>query len=399
MTHSPKQPAADAQPPLRVVCDHCGAELLADASDAGRKATCPDCHGQVAIPTVVDLKLRDEIAARAPGLSESPQQRREGLAKARTTFQLKDEIAVETKPFAAARAKGELAASSPSASPASTEPPLDYDLPEGHQARARFAGWLRRVILAVLALTVIVAFDAAYTAIRMRAQPSTLHDVLRSLWQAIRAIPDSLRLLSIPRAVDLATLGAFTPIERFSVAIIVLVFVGRLVVRSKLLDTMFVTTDRWAERSHGGLVYHFLALFLQVGLLAWAASIAQSEGGSDGLASALLGAYLFVSALWLMTLHLVSVDEHRNLASWALVDAISGLAVFVVVLWPGVTVLWTRAGATVVLCLANSAVALHLGAGFVFARRPKGWWWRKPLFMIASCAIVFVVACILACVR
>ena len=39
------------------------------------------------------------------------------------------------------------------------------------------------------------------------------------------------------------------------------------------------------------------------------------------------------------------------------------------------------------------------GGSFIFARRPKEWWWRKPLFLVASCAIVLAIAFILAVVR
>ena len=67
-------------------------------------------------------------------------------------------------------------------------------------------------------------------------------------------------------------------------------------------------------------------------------------------------------------------------------DLTFGLLIFLVVLWPGLTREWSRAGATAVLFLANSAVALHVGVSFVFARRPSRWWWHKPLSFVISLA-------------
>jgi hypothetical protein len=80
-------------------------------------------------------------------------------------------------------------------------------------------------------------------------------------------------------------------------------------------------------------------------------------------------------------------------------DLTFGLLIFLVVLWPGLTREWSRAGATAVLFLANSAVALHVGVSFVFARRPTRWWWHKPLSFLISLALLVAIALLLACSR
>lgn len=383
-----KEPSA----PIRVTCDHCGADLLADDRDAGKSGTCPDCGKSLTIPTAIDQEL-DALPQAAAGPAGRAREERRKL-------KLKDEIVVEegeTDGGPAQPAPAEEAPATSASVPSAAFPaPGVETAPEGHTSRAKLAGWLRRVIIVVLAFVLIEVFDAACTAVRMTPAVG-MHGVVGGIVKAVRAVPGSLRLLAVARPVE--NVGTFAPLERFVIAVVILVFIARLVVRSKLLDAIYVTTGRWAERTHGGLVYHFVSLLFQAGLLAWAASIVKTEAASDGMACGLLAAYLLVSAVWLITLHLVSADEYRDLASWAITDGVFGLGVFLVVLWPGLTVLWSRAGATAVLCLANSAVALHLGASFIFERRPRGWWWRKPLFLIGSSVIVLLVALFLACTR
>ena len=371
-----------ALPPIQVACDNCGADLLAEDRDAGRQANCPDCGATLTIPSPMDQELRQEIEE----LPEPPSE-----DKPKQKLQLKDEVDLETPDPDTKEDESQGTA-------AQTSQPMHGQdiIPDGHVTRAKLSGWLRRVILVVLALGIIQVFDTMLAAIRM-SPPMTLSDMVRAIGGSIAGLPSTLYLLGERRV--LGSIGVFTPLERFAVSVIILVFIARLVVRSKLLDTIYVTTFRWAERTHGGLVYHFLALLLQIGLLIWAASIAKLEAGTDGMACVLLAAYLFTSAVWLMSLHLVSTHEHRDLPAWAIVDGLFGIAVLLVVLWPGLTILWSRAGATVIVCLINSSIALHFGASFIFARRAPGWWWRKPLFLIASCVIVFLAALLLAIIR
>ncbi len=51
------------------------------------------------------------------------------------------------------------------------------------------------------------------------------------------------------------------------------------------------------------------------------------------------------------------------------------------------------------LFLANSATALHVGASFVFARRPRRWWWHKPISIVISAILLIVTAILMACAR
>jgi len=380
-----KSPENTPLPPIQVVCDNCGADLLAEDRDAGRRANCPDCGATLTIPGPMDQELRRDIA-------QLPETEKPSLApKAKEKLRLKDEDDLD---ISSPRAKN--GTISEAASQAAEPAAASETIVEGHVTRAKLSGWLRRVILVVLALGIIQVFDAMLMAIRM-SPPTTLRELLRAIATKIAAFPGLLHLLGERRV--LGEIGSFSNLERFAVGIVILVFIARLVVRSKLLDTIYVTTFRWAERTHGGLVYQFLILLLQTGLLVWAASVTKIEAATDGLACVLLAAYLLVSAVWLMSLHLVSTHEHRDLNKWAMVDGLFGLAILLVVLWPGVTILWSRAGAVVILCLINSAIASYFGASFIFARRSPGWWWRKPLFLIGSCAIVFLAALLLAILR
>ncbi len=193
--------------------------------------------------------------------------------------------------------------------------------------------------------------------------------------------------------------GVITAIERFVLGVAMLVFATRLIVRAKLLDAVYVTSERWRERTAAGLGLNFMALLLQAVLLAWAASVTKNPAGSDGLACGILALLLWVSAFWLMTLHLLASREIPELTSWMVIDALFGVAIFLVVLWPGVTQIWTRAGAAALLFLADSVVALHFGATFVFAQGPRRWRWQKPVSIVASVAVLLFTALLLACIR
>ena len=150
--------------------------------------------------------------------------------------------------------------------------------------RARVAGWLRRAVIVVLALAVIKVFEACFASILVGA-PGDLHAAVHWFRDAIRGIPVALHRLSVPRPVEI---GFLTPLERFMLGLAMLLFATRLVIRTKLLDAVYVTSVRWQERTVSGLVLHSFALVVQAGLLAWAASSARTPDASDGLACGLI---------------------------------------------------------------------------------------------------------------
>lgn len=273
-----------------------------------------------------------------------------------------------------------------------------YASSEQHKVRAKLAGWYRRVVIVVFALAVIKVFDAAITSLLVTS-PGSLHDAVGWLSKGIARIPGGLQQLYVRRPYTPGQLTPLTSLEHFMLGIGMLLFATRMVIRTKLLDAVYVTTERWAERTTAGLTLHFFALLLQAGLLGWVAATASTPGASDGLVCGLIALQLLLSAAWLMTLHLVAGNEFPELTRWMAINAVFGFAILFVVQWPGVTVLWSRAGATAVLFLADSASALHIGASFVFARRKRRWWWHKPLSIIASIILVAIAALILACVR
>jgi len=391
MQKPPEKRAENALTTIRVICDNCGADLFAEQSDAGKKATCPECGVKLTIPSPPEEDAPPALpssAARAktgtpPGSDAPPQ--------------VPPPPTGEGIPLDTDALQGE----TPEPETEGPSKPSDQPTPDpeaemrAHEARAKLAGWLRRTVIVILAFTVLLIFEAASTAVS-DAPPTSLHGIIGSIREAILAVPSNLHVLVEARPV---TIGTLFPIERFALGLAMLLFAARLVVRTKLLDAIYVTTPRWAERTNSGMVFHSLALLLQAGILAWAASTVKTPGASDGLACGLLGLFLLVSGSWLCILHLITSQEHRDLLSWSVTDAIFGLLILVVVALPGLTLLWSRAGATTVLCLTNSAIALHLGASFMFQRRPRGWWWRKPLFLVVSAVVVLSTALLLAYIR
>ena len=391
MSKPPQKPFKEVPDAVRVICDNCGTDLVADDRDSGKKATCPECGSDLTIPGAADRALRETLGAPPKKPPRKPAPSPRALDKAPVEIDAPPQgEGIPLDYSAVAHAQGVREKTFAKARPLSDKAEIAR-----HEARAKLAGWLRRVAIVVLAFAVILVFECICGALAAYS-PTSLDAVLMALGERIAAIPAGLRLLTVARPVEV---GMLRPLEQLFLGMVMLVFAARLVVRTKLLDAIYVTTPRWGERRDGGLIFHFLALLLQAGLLAWAASVVKTPSASDGLACGMLALFLLVSAAWLVILYLTASDEYPDLASWAIADALFGVAIVLVVLWPGVTLLWSRAGATTVLCLANAAVALHLGASFIFARRPRGWWWRKPLFLVASVAMVLGAAVLLACVR
>lgn len=358
---------------VRTSCEHCGAALVADLKDAGKKATCPGCGTRLIIPDQ-GVAPRVDLPARRKPVSERTRPREEPPAP--PPEPIPEPAAVPAAPAGAVLTL------------------------ETHRMRSKVAGWLRRVVIVALALTVIKIFEACFSSVLVSAPAdvgSDFHSTVFWLLDAIKSIPAGLRYLTIERPENLD--HRLLPIERLMLGLGMLIYATRLVVRTKLLDTVYVTTVRWHERTLAGLVMHFLAALLLAGMLAWTASATRDPGVSDGLVCGLLAATLWASAIWLTTLHLVAGNEYPELTKWMATDALFGFLVLLATLWPDLTVLWSRAGAVAVLLLADSAVSLHVGASFVFARRPRRWWWRKPLTIVVSVILLFLVAALLACAR
>ena len=413
MEKSSRKPPTDshARARLRVTCENCGADLVAGDSDAGKKATCPECGTSLTIPSLEDRAFREGLESLGEQKTPDDQAKKPVSQSARRRKSERsgllenESIVIEPGPesdtipleygVAPPSAEERAAASAPMT--AGGLQGVSGELTTGsHESRAKLAGLLRRMVIVVIALAVVQIFAAICAAVVSGRPPVSLPGALAALRDAVATFPANLRLLTVIRPVEV---GMIAPFERFFLGLIMLGFAARLVVRTKLLDAFYVTTSEWNERSNGGLVFHFLALVLQAGILAWAASVVKTPAASDGLACGLLALLLLVSAIWLVALHLVARNEYSDLVSWLVTDGLFGFAILVVVICPGVTLLWSRAGATVVLCLVNLALALHFGASFVFARRPRGWWWRKPLFLVVSILTIIAAAVLLACVR
>ena len=359
-------------------------DLVADARDTGKRARCPECGNSIMIPDRGVRTPREELVPqrRPPALPPAPEPG--------NSLRLQDETPPTAETSGAVPPARSRAAEAPAAPRGTAPRPA-----EGHRMRARVAGWLRRAVIVVLALAVIKVFEACFASILVGA-PGDLNAAINWFRDAIRGIPVALHQLSVPRPVEI---GFLTPLERFMLGLAMLLFATRLVIRTKLLDAVYVTSARWQERTISGLVLHSFALVVQAWLLACAASAARTPAASDGLACGLIVLTLWASALWLTSLHLVAGSEYRELTKWMINDLTFGLLIFLVVLWPGLTREWSRAGATAVLFLANSAVALHVGVSFVFAQRPSRWWWHKPLSFVISFVLLVAIALLLACSR
>jgi DNA-directed RNA polymerase subunit RPC12/RpoP len=384
MDMPPRNPRKPLSQNIRIECRICGVELVAYAHDAGKPAKCPECGSRIMIPDRGTRTPREEppLQRRPPAPPPKPEPR--------SALRLEDEPPPDVETDAAVPPGRSRALEASAALRGGAPRPA-----EGHRMRARVAGWLRRAVIVVLALAVIKVFEACFASILVGA-PSDLYAAIPWFRDAVRGVPLALHRLSVPRPVEI---GFLRPLERFMLGLAMLLFATRLVIRTKLLDAVYVTSIRWQERTISGLVLHSLALVIQAGLLAWAASAARTPAASDGLACGLIVLTLWASALWLTSLHLVAGSEYRELTKWMINDLTFGMLIFLVVLWPGLTREWSRAGATAVLFLANSAVALHVGVSFVFARRPSRWWWHKPLSFVISFVLLVAIALLLACSR
>ena len=268
---------------------------------------------------------------------------------------------------------------------------------ESRETRECVAGWVERFLVIVIAFAVFKAFQAILAA-GVASAPGSLHALVAAARQFFASLPARFALFTEARPVP-AVLGVLTNLERFGIGLILLALTGRLMLRVRILDAAYVRSARWVERTSAGLVLQSCGLLLQVLLLAWMASLAKTADASDGLIGIVLVAFLFAGAAWFLFLHLIAHGEYPDLLNRAITGVVFGLAIALVVLWPGLTVLWSRAGAMIVLALAECFTTLYFSAATALERKQHEAWWRSPLFMGGSFVILLVVAALLAIIR
>ena len=187
MSITPRKPRNDAPQSIRLACRNCGVELIANARDAGKTATCPECGNRIAIPGRA-ARAREETPT-PPGRPFPGQAAR----AEKESLKLQDEV------------RAEAAAKQPPPRPSEPNAPGREAPPkaaggkrqtEAARTRARIAGWLRRAVIVVLALTVLKVFDATFAALVVRA-PANLHAAVRGMGDALRAIPSDLHNLAV----------------------------------------------------------------------------------------------------------------------------------------------------------------------------------------------------------
>jgi hypothetical protein len=179
---------------------------------------------------------------------------------------------------------------------------------------------------------------------------------------------------------------------------VLLVLAIRLMLRARMLSAVYVRSGRWRERSGVGLVLNFFVLLLQVLLVAWAASL--TKVGADGITPGIvLVVLLVIGAAWLFILHLAAHGEPPRLPQRAISSSAFALAIIIILLWPEAARLWTRNGAVIVLALAESGLAFHLGAGAGLRDDPAGPWKQKIWCTAAGCVILVIAAGLLAVIH
>ena len=268
---------------------------------------------------------------------------------------------------------------------------------EHFETRRRIAARLGQ-FLTVLALLALYKTGQAALLSLDRMAIKGFHGLFAAMGEFLAGLPAAIRLLGVARPVP-QVLGVIQPLERLALCLLLTVFCGRLLVRTALLVKVYSDPEHWFERSPAGLVLHTLGQVAAIAGVAWIASLAMTDGASDGLVAGLLACFLLFGAAWYLFLHLVARGLSANLLQQSLLSVLLAGGVFLVVLWPGVTGLWTRLGAAVLITLADSLFSLYLQAENVFGRPISHTLWRKTLFLTGSFAIILIAGGILAVVR
>lgn len=289
----------------------------------------------------------------------------------------------------------------PAEEPAPSEPPPEEPTillaPESHESRTHLASWFERFLLVLLALAAFKCFQAVFAG-AATSSASSLHQLVADLRNFILSVPDRMSLFTAPRDAA-AGIGRIAPIERVGLGLLGLLLAARLLIRVRLLSAVFVRSGRWAERTMPGLILLFLMLVPQAILIAWAASLARTPTASDGLVIGLLMLWLIVGAVWFFLLHLMTQSEQTKLLPHAIAEALFALLLLLVLLWPGVAVLWNRLGAALVLVLIESFIAFRAGGDLLREPKTERSGWRMTLYVVICSVIVILSAGLLAIVR
>jgi hypothetical protein len=301
------------------------------------------------------------------------------------------ETPASPKPVAAATNEE----TAPSTEPEEVLPPaLSIESPA---TRAGITDWLERFLFIIGALVLLKASEGL-----VRSAFPPYQESVVDFWESARVFILSFRhkldLLRIPRSAEVLA-GPMSNLERFAMCAMTVVLAGRWLLRVRLLRLTYVRSQDWARRTSSGMVFHSFGLLLQAGMIAWLASVLLTKGITPAAACGLLAINLVIGGLWFGLLYFISNAEAPSIFCRAVTGLLFGAAILLVVKWPAMTQLWTRAGATVILALTESLLALFFGASLILDQRPRFGWLRKPLFIILSCVILLIVSGLLTLVR
>ncbi len=354
----------------RLKCKSCGAEFTTDDEFGALAVSCPECGGLKHVPALGDADDREKPGEASAGAEDEEPEAGEGWERA------EPEEEPATEPVVEGEEEVELPSSRPEfflerRGPEPSEPAPEEPVEPAPAGRHRaVVGMFTLVVILAIAFAVIEIYQLGVRALAPE-QNLSLHDL-----GAAVGIPGSSEYVSVE-----------TDLNELLVAGVLLIIALRLVVKSKLLEALYVDSDSAGQRTTAGVILQFVVLMAFVTILAGIA--AGAKVASARMMAASLGVLLLASAAWLLVTHYVTGRELRETIAWGYNNAIFGLAILVPAAMD-MTSVWrfSIVHYAVLALLANSVFAFCIGAGLFFhsdaVKNPI----RRVAFVLVGLAVV-----------
>ena len=372
--------------PIDVRCDGCGAEFTTNDEFSGQQAQCPDCGHDMVIPT-------PEQAAAATAVATAPAPPPPPTPPAPTPGPMAP--AAAPSEFPPGKAQVPQAAAGAPVAPAGV---ATVETTPSRTGRARMVEYFRIALAIAIALTVVKLFEAGAGIIQNRA-PVTPAGLLQDAWGGVKGFAAA--ATKAPAMAPLSQRGASmettAALPMFLLLFAMALMALRLLVRTKMLDAIFVSSPHWQKRTLAGVTFHFLTTLALVGILAWSAALMKVPNASDGAVCGLLAVWLGCSCLAALAAHLSSGREFPHVTGRMLNDMVFGGAILAVFCFGGaIPAPMSRVSVTALLVLLNSAIDFTVSSGFILDSDRASKFSRRVGFMAVSIVLVGALGWLLA---
>jgi len=390
--------------PVKVMCDSCGARFTAEDKDAGKRTKCLKCGAEIVIPTEEDVAFRQELdeLARAGEASMSEQEqaaeeREQSGTEESAGAEEQREAAPEDRPEEAEGPDAyvpefEVPATESGMEPPSApapEPPREEAPPAAvSEGKSRYVRVLQILATLAVALALIEAFQVLRGIVdQPRAPLADLHAVVANVQARAKAVPGN--VANIATLLRPETAKRWGLVDKVLLAGALVILAVRMFIKSKLLESVCLTSTRAHRRTMVSAIFHFV---LFMGLLIYlTGTTALIKSGTEVTVCTLVGLFLLATSVWLIIVHFQIGGDHPHVAWWTVSNALFGLLILLVTVGDLRVILpVSRAGATTLLLLFNSALSFCIGSRYFFESEEAGTAGRRIAFLVVTFLLVIL---------